>query len=270
MKTTRHPARLAGVLAVAVLVAACGGKKESATADSAMANDLQMAGGAAATQPALGDTAAAAKTPAPAVQRPATPAPKPKAKPQAPAPRPEPTPAPARPSGQIAEGTSLVLHPSARVCTDSNKVGEIVTATVADPVTGTNGVTVPAGAVVRLKIVALKRSENVKDPINMDFEPQSVEFGGHTYALSAKVTEEKIDRIRNEPTSKDVQKVVGGAVVGAIAGKLIGKSTKGAVVGAAAGAAAGAGVAAATANYEGCIAQGSNMTVQLTAPLVIK
>jgi hypothetical protein len=97
----------------------------------------------------------------------------------------------------------------------------------------------------------------------------SVEFAGHTYAMAAKVTEEKIDRIRNEPKSKDVQKVATGAVIGAIAGKIMGKSTKGAVVGAAAGAAAGAGVAAATANYEGCIKQGSDMTVKLSSALTI-
>ena len=121
-----------------------------------------------------------------------------------------------------------------------------------------------------MTITALKRSENVKDPIDMGFRVESVTFAGQTYAMSATVTAEAIDHVRNEPTSKDVQKVVGGALVGAIAGKLIGKSTTGAVVGGAAGAAAGAGVAATTANFEGCIAEGSDMTVKLTAPVVIK
>ncbi len=275
MKTTRHSVRLTAAFAVAMMVAACGGKQKAASADSSMSQDLQMAGSTAATQPALGDTATAtaATTPAPAAS-PSTAAPKSRAAAPPPARRPAPTAqpkaAPTRPSGQIAEGASLVLNPTTRVCTDSNKVGDMVTATVAEPVTGTNGVAVPAGAVVHLKITALKGGANLKDPIDMGFEPVSVEFGGHSYALSATVTEEKIDHIRNESTSKDVEKVVGGAVVGAIAGKLIGKTTKGAVVGAAAGAAAGAGVAAATANYKGCIAQGSRMAVKLTAPLVIQ
>jgi hypothetical protein len=251
---------MTGALALAMVVGACGGKKDAA-ADSAMAGDMAMAGNATATQPALGDTAASNKTATSAKPSASSPAASTPAK-SAPA-------APARPSGEIAEGTTLVLHPSATVCTDSNKVGDVVHATVADAVQGSNGVSIPAGAVVSLKITALKRSENSKDPIDMGFDPISVEFDGHTYAMAATVTEEKIDRIRNEPKAKDAQKVATGAVVGAIAGKLIGKSTKGAVVGAAAGAAAGAGVAAATANYEGCIKQGSNMTVKLSAPVKI-
>ncbi|MDE3152432.1 MAG: hypothetical protein KGL93_09335 [Gemmatimonadota bacterium] len=251
---SRLSMRLAGAMALTAALAACGGKG-AASGDSAMSSDLQMAGGATATQPALGDTARASRAPAATSGARRTETSKP---------------APARPSGQIAEGTSLVLHPSAKVCTNTNKVGEELKATVADAVQGTNGVSIPAGAIVTLKITALKRSENSKDPIDMGFNPVSVEFGGHTYALNATVTEEKIDRIRNEPKEKDVQKVVGGAVLGAIAGKLIGKSTKGAVVGAATGAAAGAGVAAATANYEGCIAQGSNMTIKLASPVTIQ
>lgn len=252
--------RMTGALALGMVVGACGGKKD-ATSDSAMAGDMAMAGAATATQPALGDTAAANK---------AATSTKPKAeRAAAVAPAKTEAAAPSRPSGEIAEGTSLMLHPTATVCTDSNKVGDVVHATVAEAVQGSNGVSIPAGAVVSLRITALKRSENTKDPIDMGLDPISVEFDGHTYAMAATVTNEDITRVRNEPTSKDVQKVATGAVIGAIAGKLIGKSTKGAVVGAAAGAAAGAGVAATTANYEGCIKQGSNLSVKLSAPVTI-
>ena len=118
-------------------------------------------------------------------------------------------------------------------------------------------------------IARLKRSENSRDPIRMTLRVRSVSFGGKTYPLKATVTHENIERVRNEPKSKDVQKVVGGAVIGAVAGRIIGRSTKGAVIGGAAGAATGAGVAAATANYEGCIARGSNVTVRLSAPVTI-
>ncbi|HEX8725831.1 MAG TPA: YMGG-like glycine zipper-containing protein [Gemmatimonadaceae bacterium] len=257
-----YSSRIVGAVALMAAIAACGGNKGSATSDSAMSSDLQMAGGAA-TQPGLGDTAAAAK--APAATKPA-----PAAKPAAERPKaPAATKPAARPTGEVASGTTLLLHPSAKVCTNTNKVGDTMTATLADAVPATNGLSIPAGAVVTLKITALKRSENVKDPIDMGFNPVSVTFGGETYPITATVIAEKIDRIRNEPTSKDVQKVVGGAVVGAIAGKLIGKDTKGAVVGAATGAAAGAAVAATTANFEGCIAQGSDMTIKLSSPVTI-
>ena len=64
-----------------------------------------------------------------------------------------------------------------------------------------------------------------------------------------------------------MQKVAVGAAAGAIAGKILGKSTKATVIGGAAGAAAGAAVAAGTANYQGCINEGSRITISLTAPL---
>ncbi len=265
---TSYSSRIVGAVALMLAVAACGGNKGSAAGDSAMSSDLQRAGGSTAAQPGLGDTAAAASTPAPTTPAPATK--------QAPVRRREPAatrPAETRPAaratGEVAEGTSLLLHPTDSVCTNTHKVGDVITATLANAVPATNGLSIPSGATVHLKITALKRSENVKDPIDMGFDPVSVTFGGETYAISATVTAEKIDRVRNEPTSKDVQKVAIGAAVGAIAGKLIGKSTKGAVIGGAAGAAAGAGVAATTANFEGCIARGSDMTIKLNSPVTI-
>jgi hypothetical protein len=51
---------------------------------------------------------------------------------------------------------------------------------------------------------------------------------------------------------------------------VLGRSTKATVIGGAAGAAAGAGVAAGTANYEGCVPDGGNITVTLNAPLQVK
>ena len=172
--------------------------------------------------------------------------------------------------GTVAAGTQLVLASTSRVCTNTNKVGDKITATLSEPVTGTNGAVIPAGATVTLTATQLKRSENSNDQIIMEFQVNSVSFGGHTYPLDASVQEVAVDRVRNQPKSKDVQKVATGAVIGAIAGKIIGKSTKGAVIGGAAGAAAGAATAAATANYEGCIAEGGRIVVQLTSAAQIK
>jgi hypothetical protein len=122
---------------------------------------------------------------------------------------------------------------------------------------------IPAGATVSLEITALKRSENVNDKIQMSFRPVSVSFGGNTYPISADVSYAQVDKVRNESTGKDVQKVATGAAVGAVLGRILGKSTKGTVIGGAVGAAAGAGTAAATANYEGCVPQSGKITVTL-------
>ena len=123
---------------------------------------------------------------------------------------------------------------------------------------------------MKLEVTSLKRSENATDKIVMEFAVRSVTFGGRTYNVEASVANADVERVRNQPQSKDVQKVVGGAVLGAIAGQILGKSTKSTVVGAAAGAAAGAGVAAGTANYEGCLPDGGSVTVTLNAPLQVK
>jgi hypothetical protein len=172
--------------------------------------------------------------------------------------------------GTIASGTSLNLRSNARVCTNTYKVGQTFTASLANAVSGSNGATIPAGANVTLEVTQLKRSENVNDKIVMEFAVKSVSFGGRTYAVNGEVASADVQRVRNQPKDKDVQKVVGGAVIGAIAGQILGKNTKSTVVGAAAGAAAGAGAAAATANYEGCVPDGGAIVVNLSAPLQVR
>jgi hypothetical protein len=172
--------------------------------------------------------------------------------------------------GTIPSGTDLSLRSNARVCTNTYKVGQTFTASLANAVTGTNGATIPAGADVTLEVTNLKRSENANDKIVMEFAVRSVSFGGKSYALSGTVANADVERVRNQPKSKDTQKVVGGAVVGAIAGQILGKSTKSTIIGAAAGAAAGAGAAAATANYEGCVPDGGAISVSLTAPVQVR
>jgi hypothetical protein len=172
--------------------------------------------------------------------------------------------------GAIAAGTTLTSHANSKICTNTNAVGDHVTATIDNAVAGTNGATIPAGATLNMTVTALKRSENANDPIVMEFAVNSVAFGGHTYPIDATVTSASIDRIRDQPKSKDVQKVAIGAVAGAIAGKILGKSTKGAVIGGAAGAAAGAAAASATANYQGCVNSGSTISVKLNSAATVR
>jgi hypothetical protein len=171
--------------------------------------------------------------------------------------------------GSIAAGTSLSVTPSATVCTNTNKVGDHITGTTQSAVTGSNGAVIPAGATVNLTVTNLKRSENANDNIVMEFAVNSVSFGGKTYPLDASV-DAPVTRVRNQPKSKDAQKVAIGAGIGAIAGQILGKNTKSTVIGGAVGAAAGAATAAATANYEGCIQNTSTMTVKLNAPAEVR
>ena len=172
--------------------------------------------------------------------------------------------------GTLPSGTTLYLASNARVCTNTNKVGDTFTATLNNAVSS-GGVTIPAGSQVKLEVTSLKRSENANDNIVMGFRVVSVNVRGTSYPIDGTVSAaSSIQKVRNQSTGKDVQKVATGAVLGAIAGQVIGKNTKGTVIGAAAGAAAGTAAAAATANYEGCLPNGGALSVTTTAPTQIK
>jgi len=296
-KYTRH--LWVPTLAVALVsLAACRSetKKPDSTAlgaDTALNRDLALANRDSASQPQLKDvpnaptkSAEPARTEQPRrTQRPAP-------RDNRPSPRPEPTrslPATTTtPSGNtvttnpaggasgggavgtIAAGSTLNGRASSKICTNTNAVGDKVTATLDNSVTGSNGAMIPAGATINLTVTQLKRSENSNDPIVMEFAVNSVTFGGKTYPIEGSVSAPNVDRIKDEPTSKDVQKVGIGAAAGAIAGKILGKSTKATVIGGAVGAAAGAATAAATANYQGCIQSGGPIIVKLTSPATVK
>jgi len=274
--------------AVVAALAACKGK-DNAAADTSLNRDLALANASDTTkQPALTDIPAnppATSTPAPS--RPATSTRPTTSRPKPPASAPKETRTPSgnvvttNPSGSssssgggavgtVAAGTQLQLNSASKICTNTNAVGDKFTATVAEPVTGTNGAVIPAGATVTLTVTSLKRSENVNDKIIMEFAVNSVTFGGKTYPLDASVQSAAVDRVKNQPKSKDVQKVATGAVIGAIAGQILGKNTKSTVIGGAAGAAAGAAAAAATSNYEGCVDSGARIVVQLNSAAQIR
>ncbi|MGI8549134.1 MAG: hypothetical protein ACR2M1_17730 [Gemmatimonadaceae bacterium] len=165
--------------------------------------------------------------------------------------------------GTIAAGSTIDLTSSSRVCTNTDHVGDRVSATVTSAVVGSNGAVIPAGATASLEITELKRSENANDKIVIGFRVRSVSFGGKTYPVDATVNYAQVDRVRNESRGKDAQKVATGAAVGAIVGQILGKSTKSTIIGGAVGAAAGAGAAVTTANYEGCVPDGGRITIAL-------
>ena len=288
-KYTRHLGA-AAVLSAALTLGACdrgsaAGADSSLAQDSALNRDLLLAGRDTAAQPQLQDvpaggaTAAAVETPPARATTPPRRATTTPARPAARTPAPRTPSTPVRTSsgntvtsggsggggavGTIAAGSTLRLASNQQVCTNTHKVGDRFTASLTSPVSGSNGAVIPAGATVSLTVTQLKRSENQNDRIVMEFQVNSVSFGGKTYPIDASVASADVDRVRNQPKSKDVQKVVGGAVAGAIIGQVLGKNTKSTVIGAAAGGAAGAAAAAATANYEGCVQSGGSIVITL-------
>jgi len=273
----------AASLAIATMtLVGCSGDSANADStalknDSALAANLALATKTDSSTLTLSDTAQGGQTKAPVSNTaPRTPAARPtggskttptKTTPAATTPAPSPAPAPVSRTGTIAEGTRIALASSGEVCTNTNKIGDDITAVTTEAISGTNGASIPSGATVTMEVTNLKRSENANDPIIMEFRVKSISFGGKSYPVTASVADADVTKVRDQPAAKDAQKVAIGAAAGAVAGRILGKSTKATVIGGAAGAAAGAATAAATANYQGCIRSGARITVQLNAPL---
>jgi hypothetical protein len=282
---SKYIARLGATLALslAVLAGACSDKGKDATLAQDLSRDLQMANADTSAQPALQDVPATGAAPAPAGTAPRTVVRTPVRTTTRPSAAPTtattssgntvtrtPGAAGERAVGMIPAGSEVNLTSNSRVCTNTNRVGQRFTATVSNTVTGSNGSAIPAGATATVEITELNRSENANDPVRMGFRVVSVSFGGRTYPISATTTYANVDKVRNQPKSKDVQKVVGGAAVGAIIGQVLGKDTKSTVIGAATGAAAGAATAVATANFEGCVPLGGRITISLDSPAQVR
>ena len=261
------------VVGAVMLLAACSGDKNKAdtslAADTTLNRDLALAGKDTAAQPQLTDVPATSGGKATTKTKTTTTKTKTTTTKTASGNTKTKGTGTATKMGSIPAGSAINAHANSEVCTNTSKVGDTFNANVTEAVVGSNGAVIPAGATIHLTVTKLKRSENMNDPIVMEFAVNSVEFGGKQYAVEASVSHADVARVRNQPKSADVKKVIGGAAIGAIAGQIIGKNTKSTVIGAAAGAAAGAGAAAATANYEGCVRAGANLVVTLSAPISV-
>src|SRR5688500_2852269 len=172
--------------------------------------------------------------------------------------------------GMIAGGSEISLYSGQRVCTNTYAIGDRFTASVAESVHGSNGVSIPAGATAVIEITSVKRSNNANDDIEIELAVRSIAFNGKTYPVSSNVTYAQVDKVRDASTSDDAKKVATGAVIGAIAGQIFGKRTKSTVIGAATGAAAGAVVAGVTAKYDGCVPSGGRISLTLSEPMVVQ
>lgn len=250
-------------------VFACSGRDaDTAAVDSDTTRDVTVVPADTSTQPQLKDVPASPPASAPSRPRTNPPRVNPPASQPAPAPV-TPAPAPGPRTGTIASGTSLALASGSKVCTNTNKVGDRFNASLTESVTGTNGVTLPAGSSVSIEVTELKRSTDSKTNIVMGFRVVSITANGRTYTPDAEVVSASIDRVRAQDRGDDAKKVATGAAVGAVVGQVLGRNTKGTLIGAAVGAAAGAAAASSTSDYEGCVNAGAAIAVRLTGPLTI-
>lgn len=286
---------------VLVLAAACRGDAPSdLAADSALARDLALANTIAGTaefnDAPIGESPEPEQVeptapPAPvATPRPATRAPQPRPDARRPAPRPrepqrtadreasvanapQPDPAPAQAPAEAAgfsAGTRLALTTGARVCTVSGRPGDKLTATLRDPVRGTGGAMIPAGSLIVLEVASVQPEEPAEAG-RITFRVRSLDVNDTAYpargsgSAAGDLQRAQVPRVN----ASDRRTVATGAVAGAILGRVLGGDTRGAVIGAAVGGAAGAVKARSDQQFEGCLPQGSPVTIVLEEGLTI-
>ncbi len=242
---------LAPLFGAALMSWSCGESNSDAERDLTLPPAESVA--TLSDQPTTGDTPpvetqAASPTEArPRPRRPARPAPPP----------PKPTPL------SLSDGTQIDLVAADTIVSNSNKVGDRVTATAVNDVVDEAGrVVVPAGALLTGTITSISG-----DAVAFAFN--QAHFGGNVYTIQAHSDSVAFEEKGKGVTGGDAAKVGAGAVVGAVAGRVIGKNTKGAVIGGIVGAAAGAGVAVATKGHDLIVPAGALIRIVLTAPLVI-
>ena len=268
------PMRLRHLLpAAALALAACSSPDRTANSDSALNADLTLAAQAQGQELAIADTALQpAPEPAPVKKAPPAPRPKPRANtavlttPRPAEPAPEPT--PARPStGTVASGTQLTLSSGARMCTGQARPGDKFIALLTSAAIGSNGAVIPVGSKAVMEVAQAVSGQDGQEPV-LVFRVKSIETPeGKIIAATGEATSSNaLERIRAEENSKktDAKKVIGGAILGAIAGQAMGKDTKATVIGAAAGAAAGTVAAKATAKYDSCLPEQSQLRLTLS------
>jgi hypothetical protein len=281
-----------------LIAAACSDHGSQSSTDSALARDLSLASSVQQTPTTFKDTAVApspltqeeeraapprqparrTRPPEPIVRTPPrrvveAPVKQPEPAPVITTPTPAPAPAPAAAPAhkEIGSGATVALTSGSRVCTNTNRPGDKIVATVNQAVAGSNGAMIPAGSSVVLEVASINSGRNAEDA-QILFRVRSVVIDDQTYDAAADVTSlgtlEKT-KVAGEDPNADKKKVIGGAIAGAILGQIMGKDTKSTVIGAAAGAATGAAVAKAGQRWEGCLPAGSPMRLTLNAPIVI-
>ena len=276
--TFRLYRRLLAGLGLAAAVS-CADHKRTASADSDLTRDLQLAGQINA-QPTFQDTALSSAAPARAAAPATTPTPTPTrtarperrmspasapqdVRPSIPAPAPVPAAMPAAaPSREIGAGTGIVMTTGGRVCTATNRPGDKIVATIDSPVSGTNGALIPAGSKVVLEVASVTPG----DQAHIDFRVRGLYVNDSLYPATGTVSPTTpLERVQvaNPDANADKKKVIGGAIAGAILGQIIGHNTKGTVIGAATGAAAGAVAAKAGEKYENCLPAGASLHMTL-------
>lgn len=173
-------------------------------------------------------------------------------------------------ANMIPTGTDLEVRLNQTLGTSSSKVGDQFTATVANPLTATNGqVVVPSGSVVYGQVTGLHASEHAGDQAAIKLNFDSLSVNGRNYPFDADVKATNLQTTGGDTQNETLQKAGIGAAAGAVLGAVLGKDLKGAVIGGLLGAAAGTAISLGTGEVQAQLPAGTTMRLQTTQQVAL-
>ncbi len=170
----------------------------------------------------------------------------------------------------IPAGTKISIRLAENVGSATSKVGDKVSATLADPVTIEGVQVLPEGSAVVGVIEAVEPAGKVKGRASLAMMFNTVAARGQNYPLDA-----RFSMVAPSTTNRDIDKIAlpaaGGAIIGAILG-----GGKGAAIGAAAGGGAGATAVLMTKGKDVGLSSGTALSVttgqaiEVRVPVTVK
>lgn len=163
---------------------------------------------------------------------------------------------------ELVAGTRIAASVTSTVTSESNKVGDEVTARVSADVADSSGtVVIPAGSEIRLRIASIAPGNNKGDRGVLTFDVLGLTVGEETHSIDARVVDYAFAMKGTGVGSEEVAKTAAGAAAGAIVGHVAGDKE---VIGGLAGAAVGAAVADYTQDRQIVVAAGNRIELELT------
>ena len=165
----------------------------------------------------------------------------------------------------IPDNTTLDVRLETSHASDTSRVEERVSGTLASPVEVDGVTAIPAGAKVTGYLTEVKESAKVKGRAELGLRFTRLQTGSVTYDIDTK----PLSWIAESTKKEDAVKIGAGAAAGAVIGAITG-GKKGAAIGSAIGAGGGTAVVLATDGQEIRLAAGRKLKVSLSNPLVIR
>jgi hypothetical protein len=164
--------------------------------------------------------------------------------------------------GELVAGTRIAATATSTVTSETNAVGDELTARVSSDVADSSGtVVIPAGSEIRLRIASIAPGPNKGDRGVLTFDVVGITVGEESHGLEARVVDYAYEMKGTGVGGAEVAKTAAGGAAGAIIGAVAGDKE---VIGGVAGAAAGAAVADYTQDRHIVVAAGNRIDLELT------